>query len=174
MTTAIPNALLELRTKSTQVRQLLELETSPGCVTAFSFTPQPVSAVTEHGVPAIPQRLEAMSRLQQQGWPVGLRLDPLIDCDNFEALYRDLIQTIFSMVDADRIHSVSYGSFRMPQGFFDQMVKLYPEEPIFARNLRDSGGMVSYGIEREQDMRDLIKSMLLEYIDADVLFPCIN
>lgn len=170
----IPNALLELRTKSTQVRQLLQMEISSRCVTAFSFTPEPVSAATEHGVPALQQRLDAMCKLQQLGWPVGLRLDPLIDCDNFEALYRQLLETLFASIDTDRIHSVSFGPFRMPQGFFEQMAKLYPEEPLFAGNLRHSKGMVSYGTKREQEMRDLIQSMLLKYIKPDVLFPCIN
>ena len=115
-----------------------------------------------------------MCKLQQLGWPVGLRLDPLIDCDNFEVLYRQLLETLFANIDASRIHSVSFGPFRMPQGFYEQMVKLYPEEPLFAGNLRHSEGMVSYGTEREQEMRGLIQSMLLEYIKPDVLFPCIN
>jgi spore photoproduct lyase len=170
----IPNAWLELRTKSTQVRKLLEMEVSPRCVTAFSFTPEPISKATEHGVPRLSQRLEAMATLQRHGWPIGIRLDPLIDCDNFETLYRDLLSRLFHAIDAKHIHSINYGPFRMPTGFFEQMVKLYPGEPLFAGNMDNSGGMISYGTQREQEMRDQLRSMLLDYVEPEILFPCIS
>ena len=168
------NMLLELRTKSTQVRKLLDMEPSSRCVAAFSFTPAAIAAATEHGVPPLSRRLDAMTRLQQHGWPVGLRLDPLIDCDNFESRYRELLQQLFASLDPDNIHSISFGPFRMPQGFFQQMVQLYPEEALFAQDMTRTDGMVSYGLQREQQMREQLQSMLLDYVRADVLFPCIN
>ncbi|MEN8175691.1 MAG: DNA photolyase, partial [Pseudomonadota bacterium] len=45
-----PDAWLELRTKSTQTRLLENREPIPNCVTAFSFTPDPVSRALEHRV----------------------------------------------------------------------------------------------------------------------------
>lgn len=170
----IPNAWLELRTKSTQVRQLLEMAVEDRCVTAFSFTPEPVSAATEHGVPNLHQRIEAIRKLQDHGWPVGLRLDPLIDCDNFEDLYRGLLEALFKTIDGARIHSISFGPFRMPENFFTQMVRLYPEEPLFAGNMENNNGMVSYGDSRENEMRSHLESMLLDYVQPEILFPCIN
>ena len=166
------NVLLELRTKSTQVRKLLEMQASPGCVTAFSFTPAAIATATEHGVPSLAQRLAAMTRLQQHGWPVGLRLDPLIECNNFEQHYRELLQELFASLDPDNIHSISFGPFRMPKGFFQQMVQLYPDEPLFAQDMQNNDGMVSYGLQREQEMREQLQSMLLEFVSPDVLFPC--
>ncbi len=170
----ISNAWLELRTKSTQVRQLLDMDVAQQCVTAFSFTPEPIAKATEHGTPNLSQRIEAMCKLQRRGWPVGLRLDPLIDCTNFEALYRDLLETLFRSIDGDNIHSISFGPFRMPEGFFEQMVKLYPEEPLFAHSMSVNEGMVSYGLRREQEMRELLHTMLLDYVAPEILFPCIN
>lgn len=168
----IPNIWLELRTKSTQVRNLLTLEPWRQCIVAFSFTPEDVSKALEHGVPTIKQRLDAIDKLQQQGWLIGLRLDPLIDSEDFEQQYRGLLQQMFSVINVDNIHSVSFGAFRMPQDFYSQMARLYPQERFFAFSMEKRDGMVSYSQSREQSMRDTIQKMLLEYVSPSVLFPC--
>ena len=170
----IPNAWLELRTKSTQVRGLLEMTPWPRCVVAFSFTPEPIAAATEHGVPPIAQRLAAMSKLQQHGWRIGLRLDPLIDCADFAARYAELLQQLFAVVDADKLHSVSFGPFRMPTGYFERVARLYPRERLFAGRLEKSAGMAGYGPQREAQMRERIAAMLLDYARPQLLFPCVS
>ena len=58
-----PRAILELRTKSVQIRSLLETEPFPNCVVAFSFTPEPVSLAVEHKVPPTEARIRAMRTL---------------------------------------------------------------------------------------------------------------
>ena len=59
----IDNAWLELRTKSTQVRQLLKHEPCDRIVTAFSFTEQHSHDKLEHGVPSIEKRIDPMKLL---------------------------------------------------------------------------------------------------------------
>lgn len=168
----IPNAWLELRTKSTQVRKLLNTPPREQVIVAFSFTPDAISKAIEHGVPKLEQRIEALSKLQQHGWSVGLRLDPLIDCENFTSLYQELLELIFKQINASQIHSVSFGSFRMPDTFFNRIVRLYPEEKLFASHLEHDNGMVSYGREREIAMRSQLQSLLLKHVDSSALFPC--
>jgi DNA repair photolyase len=73
-----PEMTLEIRTKSTQVRKLLEFDPLPNCVVAMSFTPEAAAKRWEHRVPAITKRLLAMRKLQQAGWPVAIRFEPVI------------------------------------------------------------------------------------------------
>ena len=177
----IADAWLELRTKSAQTWGLLDMPPSPRCVVAYSFTPDAIAAATEHGVPPIARRLAAIKRLQRHGWRIGLRLDPLIDCADFDARYRGLLETLFEVVDADALHSVSFGPFRMPAGYFERMVQLYPREKIFAAALKKSTGksggqsnnMVGYGERREADMRERLRDMLTQYTRPQMLFPCV-
>ena len=56
-----PNAELEIRTKSTQIRHLLEQPVIPNCVIAMSFTSHEAGSRWEHKVPSIDKRLEALS-----------------------------------------------------------------------------------------------------------------
>lgn len=166
------NAWLELRTKSTQVRQLLKIQPCERVVTAFSFTDAHSHAKLEHGVPSISKRIEAMTILSEAGWPVGLRFDPLVYHDNFAQSFAQLLEQIFSAIDPNRIHSVSLGAFRLPKDNFRQIHRLYPDEALFAQNLELNNAMISYPLSQEQSMIKDCESMLMEYINPETYFPC--
>jgi spore photoproduct lyase len=169
-----PNAWLELRTKSTQIRNLLEAAPLPNCVIAYSFTPEHVSRSLEHKVPSLDKRIDAVARLQQKGWPVGLRFEPLIDHANFETSYRELFDKLFARVDAQKLHSVSMGLFRMPNDYFANMVKLYPDEPLFAAGLEKGSRLTSYSQQREQELVNTCRDQLLQYIPEDIYYRCVE
>jgi spore photoproduct lyase len=167
-----PRAWLELRTKSTQIRPLLDVEPFPNCVMAFSFTPENVSAALEHKVPALEKRIDAMCKLQQHGWHIGLRFDPLIYAHDYQAHYQRLFQQIFARIDAERLHSVSMGLFRMPEGFYKNITKLYPEEKLFASPFDRKAGMVSYRGDIEESMLQYCEAQLRQFIPENKYFPC--
>lgn len=171
---SIPNAWLELRTKSTQIRKLLNQQSAPRCVVAFSLTPDTIAKKVEAKTPSVAKRIEAAVKLQQQGWLVGLRFDPLIYQHDYRELYRELFEQVFSQLDAQALHSVSLGVFRLPEQYFKKMHKLYPEEKLFASPLQCSNGMMSYRTDLEQAMMYDCTEMLLEYINKDQFFPCLN
>jgi len=171
-----PDAWLELRTKSTQVRALLSRPPVPNCVTAFSFTPPAVSRMLEHHVPTVEKRIAAMAQLAAAGWPVGLRFDPLIYHESWQTGYSALFRDLFDQVPATSIHSVSFGPFRLPRNFFNRMVRLYPREPLFVGALAErgsNGGMISYAPELESEMVEFCTRELLKYLDQERLFPCL-
>ncbi|ALP52225.1 DNA photolyase [Candidatus Tenderia electrophaga] len=168
----LDKARLELRTKSTQIRSLLEMEAMPNCVVAFSLSPAVVAEALEHKAAPLPKRLDALEKLQQAGWPVGLRFDPLIYCDEYQRLYSDFFEQVFTRIDLDGLHSVSLGAFRMPQGFYRNMVKLYPQEKLFAGPLAESQPMVSYETQLEQEMLAFCREKLLQLMPEEKLFIC--
>jgi spore photoproduct lyase len=169
---AHPQAHIELRTKSTQVRGLLRREPLANVVIAFSFTPGKIHRSLEHRVPAIERRLDALVQLQQAGWPIGLRFDPLIYREDFRQQYRDLFRRVFARIDGRRLHSVSLGTFRLPRGYFRNIVRLYPDEPLFAGSFAECSGMMCYPHSLEQELGRFCTNELLEYIPASLLFPC--
>jgi spore photoproduct lyase len=167
-----PQSVLELRTKSTQIRVLLDRPPLHNVVVAFSFTPDNISQQLEHKVPALHKRVEAVRKLQQRGWKVGLRFDPLIYEDRFADHYRQLFDTIFSQIEGSQLHSVSLGVFRLPETFYRNMQKLYPNEKLFAARLTRRDGMASYSRELESAMVSECQSQLLNYIPDHIYFPC--
>jgi len=166
------NARLELRTKSTQVRTLLNREPLANVVVAFSFTPREMHRSLEHRVPTVERRLDAMVQLQQAGWSLGVRFDPLIYQQGYQAQYRELFREVFTRLDADRLHSVSLGPFRLPRGYFRTISRLYPDEPLFAGPLAVTNGMVSYRQDLENELIGFCSEELRCHVPESLLFPC--
>ncbi len=168
----LPNAHLELRTKSLQIRTLLKLEPIKNCVVAYSFTPETISKALEHGVSSVEKRIEAMFKLQQHGWQLGLRFDPMIYQEGFEEIYKNLFEQIFSRLPVDSIHSVSLGTLRTPKVFHQNMVNLYPEEKLFAGRFDENRGMITYQKELEEQMTRFCYDQLMQYIPQSLFFAC--
>jgi len=140
----IPNAWLELRSKSTQIRSLLAMPAMARCVCAFSLSPAAVVDAFEHRSPSLAARLAAIARLQDQGWPVGLRFDPLLPVADFEAVHSAFFDTVFAAIDAARLHSVTLGVLRLPRDQARTIARLYAEESLFALAHTEQDGMVSF------------------------------
>jgi len=167
-----PSAYLELRTKSTQVRLLCAREPLPNVVVAFSFTPEEISLALEHKVPSVSSRIEAMLQLQERGWNLGLRFDPIIYTDAYREQYERLFCQVFDRLKIDSLRSVSLGAFRLPKQFHINMLRSYPEEPLFAGPLNNIDGMIGYRKELVAEMMGYCEEHLLKYIPRDIYFPC--
>ena len=172
--TAQDSARLELRTKSTQIRHLLEMEPNSNCVIAYSFTPAAVSEALEHKVPTLEKRIEAVKKLQNLGWPVALRFEPLIYHQGYEENYRQLFDCLFSQLDVDKLHSVSMGLFRMPNDYFANIVKLYPDEKLFASGFNKGARLTGYEADIEEEMVQYCQQQILQRIPNDIYYRCVE
>lgn len=171
----IPDAVLELRTKSTQIRSLLARPAKDNVVVAYSLSPDLVAQNVEEGAPSLAKRIEALVKLQHAGWRVGIRFDPVIWHEGFQKNYSTLVEQVFAALDTDKIDSVTLGGFRLPKGYFKVMRKLFPEHWIFSAGLSESesgGGakMISYRDEIEAEMFDVIERKIKQYFDVSKLY----
>ena len=169
-----PKAILELRTKSTNIRSLLEYTPFDNCITAFSFTPSETSTAVEHKVPPVQKRIQAMATLAKHGWKLGLRFDPLIYTDDFLKNYTQLIKEIFEQIPANAIHSVSVGPLRFPTKMYQKLTKLYPKDELLSQPLIKRGKTVSYSSETEDTMKTQVLSLLHKHLDKTLIFECQN
>ena len=167
-----PNALLEIRTKSTQIRTLLNTEALDNCVIAWSFTPTEIAAALEHKTPTVNRRIDAIEKLQERGWQIGLRFDPLIYSSEYQVQYQKLFTDTFSKCDPELLHSVSLGSFRLPKDFFKSLQKMYPREKLFASPLIEEKGMIGYKEQIKTEMLNFCSAEILKYIPEEKFYPC--
>lgn len=168
----LKNAVLELRTKSTNIKELLHHNAYEHCVVAFSFTPEEISLQVENKVPALNKRLQAMQQLAEKGWPIGLRFDPLIHHANFKKIYEQLIESIFYHISPDKIHSISIGPLRFPEKMYQKIVKLYPQDELMTHPLHRQGNIFSYRDELEKSMKACIQELLRKHVNQIILFEC--
>lgn len=174
----LPNAVLELRTKSTQIRSLLSVKAPENVVVAYSLNPENVASELEIGAPSLQKRVDALYQLQQQGWRIGLRFDPLIWHEAYENSYREMVELIFSKLEPSLIDSVTLGNFRLPKDYFKRMQKLYPDHWLFVAGLQESNtgnntgknAMVTYRQSIENEMMKTVSGLCKKYVDSDKLF----
>lgn len=85
---------LLLLTKSTMIKNLLNLTPSDRVIVSFSLNASEVSRVFEKKSPPPLKRLEAALRLKEAGWCVRLRIDPIIPIDDWRRHYGELIESV--------------------------------------------------------------------------------
>jgi spore photoproduct lyase len=151
-----PDAILEIRTKSTQM----------------SFTAKQASKQFEHKVPSIEKRLDALAKLQAAGWRVALRFEPIVFCETVESDYQQLFDQVFESLDRSQIHSASIGEFRMPTDFYKSIVKLYPDEALFAKPIQITDGLAAVQQPDGYDTLAKLEAQLLSYIEPAKYYRC--
>ena len=168
-----PEHLFELRTKSINIKSLLQTKALKNVVVAFSLNPNAVINALEHKAPSAEQRLKAMLDLANHGWPIGLRFDPLIDHIDYQENYSTFFKQIESTIPEESIHSVSIGPVRFPVEMYAKIAQLYPQEKLFASGLKKTGQMVSYTQEREQELTFFARTQLGQWISDHKFFTCL-
>jgi len=166
----MPNAVLELRTKSTQIRTLLDRPAQENVVVAYSLSPETVALEVEHGAPTLEKRVNALRRLQQHGWRIGIRFDPVIWHQDFARDYQIMVNQVFDNLDADRIDSVTLGGFRLPKDFYKIIHKLYPEHWMLNAGLQDNKGMVTYRQQIEAETLGAVGEMCVKHVSKEKIF----
>lgn len=107
------NAVLELKTKTDCVDELLDLQPNGHVVVSWSVNAEQIIAAEEPGTASLAQRLAAARRVQCAAYRVGFHFDPLIEFDGWEDGYREAVRAIFAAVDPASVAWVSLGSLRM-------------------------------------------------------------
>ena len=106
------NAVLELKTKSNCVKNLLNQDSTKNVIVSWSLNPQVVIEQEEKGTPNLEQRLEAARLCANKGYKIGMHFDPIIISPDWERAYHDMIKRIFEVLSPKQIEWISLGSFR--------------------------------------------------------------
>jgi len=107
------NAVLELKTKSVCIENLLSLPATERVVVSWSVNAPAIVAAEDRGAAPLDARIEAAARVQAAGYRVGFHFDPLVAHDGWERGYRELVDRIFSRIDPAGVAWISLGSLRM-------------------------------------------------------------
>ena len=167
-----PNAFLELRTKSIAIDGLLSMPPVPNVVVAFSFTPEETTVAVEHGCPGIRDRVNAAAELATAGWPIGIRLDPLLWYKDWRAGYESLIDKLVTAIPSGALHSASLGPLRFPSSMFQKIEQMYPRDELLNGPLIRRNKFVSYSESREAQLLSFVEQRLVNAFPEANLFSC--
>ena len=168
-----PTAVLELRTKSVAIRSVAAMQPAPNVIVAFSFTPEDAAAVVEQGAPPVIERVRAAAELAAAGWPIGIRLDPLLWYDGWRPGYAALVDTLAESIPASSVHSASLGPLRFPAEMFQRIRRMYPEDELLSGPLARRRSFVSYSETREAELVSAVEEQLAAAFPGVAVFSCV-
>lgn len=118
------NAIMEIRTKSTNINSLLEFQTIPkNTEIAFSLNPNEVIEKYEKKTPLLDMRIWAIKTLLEKGWKVGIRFQPLLEIENYKEIYERFIEKVLTEIDFSKVHSVFIGTLLYTHEDYNKMLK---------------------------------------------------
>ena len=95
-------------TKSSNVKNLLEMKSHNQVIVSFSLNAVPVAKRWEKA-PSVSKRIEAAKKLFDAGYEVRIRIDPMVPLKNWPEHYLQLFDIIFENLTPERI---TLGSLR--------------------------------------------------------------
>ncbi|MFH0822390.1 MAG: radical SAM protein, partial [Pseudomonadota bacterium] len=106
------NASLEIKTKTTAVDHLLDLNPRGRIILSFSVNAERVSVRDEIRAASIGDRVLAAARAERHGYRLGFHFDPIIPFHGWEQEYYRTIDTIFANVNPSKVAWISLGVLR--------------------------------------------------------------
>ncbi|MFZ4715756.1 MAG: SPL family radical SAM protein [Bacteriovoracaceae bacterium] len=127
-----PNAQLELRTKSANIKALKLLTPLPNLFVSFSLAPENAAKTFDLKTPGTKARIRAMAELAQLGFTLGLHFDPIIYQEEMEKDYAELFEELQKEVKLEAIAYISLGVVRFTKEVYAEVEKNYPDSPLHA------------------------------------------
>lgn len=123
-------------TKSDNVNDILNFHHNRHTIIAWSMNNDRVSRKFEIGAPTFERRLKAARKVQQDGYPLRIRLDPIVPFDGWQKGYAKTVKRIFEEIYPERI---TLGTLRFEGGFYKMRNSIFTSGPDLPRYLESMG-----------------------------------
>ena len=168
---------LTFPTKFDMVDDILPLEHNGRITIRMSVNPEEIINKVEFGTSRLKGRIEAINKLAEAGYKIGILIAPVILVDNWEKLYTELIQRLnqelSNKVKKNAFFEIifmtySYVHTKINEEAFPNAIKLYDQEKMTGRGNGKYGYKGKNRIEAEKIIRELMKKYFsqnkIEYI----------
>jgi spore photoproduct lyase len=156
----MPNAMMEIRTKSTNIQLLLQYKNIQNTEIAFSLNPQEIISKYEKRTPNLDMRIQAINTLLEAGWKVWIRFLPLLEVENYQNIYTQFLEYIIWKIDMQKVHSVFIGGLMYTYEDYQKILRKEPNLDLLYRLKRDKDGFVREKKEVREYFYQLFGDML--------------
>ena len=139
------NVLFELKTKTTNIANVLESPPSETIIIAWSLNSAKIAHEEEKGAPSVAERLEAAHSVMKRGYRVAFHFDPIIRYPGWEEGYAEVVDQMLTKIETQKIAWISLGSLRFPPPLKEVILKRFPQSRILYEELiRGKDGKFRY------------------------------
>lgn len=168
----LPNAILELKTKSNNVLPILDCTHKGKTVVAWSLNTEYIVNSQEHRTARLDERISAIESVVKAGYPVAFHFDPMIIYDDWKEGYSDLIKRLFRVVSAQNIAWISVGSLRFNPEMKKKMEINFPKQTLTTEEMvLGDDGKVRYIKPLRLELYRHITTELKQHLGLESLSP---
>ncbi len=126
----IKNAVLELKTKTTQVENFLDEQHNGRVICAWSLNTPFIIKKEESLAPTLDERLLAADKCQKKGFKLAFHFDPMIYYPDWEQDYKRVVKELFKIIKPENITWISIGALRYPPFLDSKIRENHPDSKI--------------------------------------------
>ncbi len=171
-----PNAKLELRTKSSNIRSLLELEPLPNVYVSFTLSSTDAAKAFDYKCPSVKARIKSIEKLVCAGHRIGIHLDPIIYQEDFLINYEGLLQELKKVLPDNQLGYISLGVVRFTKDVYREVQNNYPNSPITKQDyIKSFDNKIRYNRSMRMWILNNTKKLCLNSgYDEDKIYFCME
>jgi len=140
-----PHAILELKTKTLNIRNILETEAAENIVIAWSLNAEQIAKTDEKGAPSSIARIKAAAQVVKRGYRVAFHFDPIIRFSGWKEGYAEVVDQLLTHIPAARIAWISMGTLRFTAALKPVIRERFPASRIiYEEFVRGKDGKYRY------------------------------
>ena len=169
------NLTVECRTKSANIGIIKKyiddgLIIPKNFIFAWTLSPAEITTRYEHKTPDFNSRLKAVKTAVNLGLSLRLYFDPILKVPDWENVYSEMLNKVFTEIPAQVLKDISIGSFRVSKDFLSKMRKKRENSIILNYPYTLENGVYSYGFLENKKLTEFLISRSAKYIDRTKIF----
>ncbi|RJP61714.1 MAG: hypothetical protein C4541_01565 [Candidatus Auribacter fodinae] len=171
-----PDVILELKTKSDCVKNILKYDAPGNIVIAWSLNPQELIDRYEHNATPLRNRLNAAISVVSKGYKTAFHFDPIILVPGWEKLYKQVIDELFASVAPEHISWISLGGLRFMPSLKRVSMDRFPQTDMFSYGefVMCKDGKFRYFYPMRRDMYRTVAGYIHEYYPSAPVYFCME
>ncbi len=169
-----PQVILELKTKSDNIRWLMENPVPANVLVTWSLNTDAVIANEEHQTADLERRLSAARACADRGIPIGFHFHPMVHYKNWEEEYRQLFREMKRRFSPSEVVLVSLGTLTYIKPVLKKIRNRDFKSAILQMPMEEIAGKYSYPFEIKRKMFSLAADELYSWRDAVFFYLCME
>ncbi len=138
------NVILELKTKSNNIKYLLENEVPKNIIATWSLNTPTIIENEEHLSAKLDERINAAKKVAKKGVKVGFHFHPIVHYENYLEEYKEIFKRVQDEFSCDEVAMISFGTLTYIKPVLKQIRERNFKSKIYQMPLVEVEGKYSY------------------------------
>jgi spore photoproduct lyase len=147
-----PNVILEFKTKSNNIKYLLENDVPKNIICTWSLNTQTIIDNEEHLTASLDERINSARALANKGVLVGFHFHPIVVYKNYLDEYKKIYDRLLDQFSSDEVVLISMGTLTFIKPVIKKLRQRELKTKILQMPFETINGKQSYTIEQKKQM----------------------